>query len=173
MPVYGTMLDKDWLGTFGLSKIKVKAIHPGFIFWHPNNTDSVGGAVKPQLINSLVYIVFSILILVFAESNSARAIGQGGVSLLLTMYVDWHRVDTKNRYINIRKAILSVLKHITILRESFVWRLDYSISILLSSIHKNFLLLAHILHALKECGGIPQLWGNCFLDYYIVVRERI
>jgi hypothetical protein len=56
-------------------------------------------------------------LLCVSESNSARAIGQGGVPLLLTMYADWHRMDTKNRHVNIRKAILSTLKHITNLRE--------------------------------------------------------
>lgn len=52
-----------------------------------------------------------------SESNGARAVGQGGVPVLLTMFYDWHRADNKNRHINLRKAILSVLKNLTNLRK--------------------------------------------------------
>ena len=48
-----------------------------------------------------------------SESNSARAIGQGGVPVLLNTFYDWHRADSKNRHINLRKSILSVLKNVT------------------------------------------------------------
>ena len=58
--------------------------------------------------------------LMLSESNSARAIGQGGVPVLLTMFFDWHRLDTKNRHLTLRKAVLHVLKHITNLSRSFV-----------------------------------------------------
>ncbi|XP_064653277.1 cytosolic carboxypeptidase 1-like isoform X2 [Lineus longissimus] len=51
-------------------------------------------------------------LLVKSKSNSARAVGQGGVPILLTMFYDWHRADTKNRHIALRKSILSVLRHI-------------------------------------------------------------
>ena len=48
-----------------------------------------------------------------SESNSARAIGYGGVPVLLQMYCDWHKLDTKNRHVSLRKSILNVLKHVT------------------------------------------------------------
>ena len=47
------------------------------------------------------------------ESNSARAVGHGGVPVLLNMFYDWHRSDAKNRHVALRKAILNVLKHCT------------------------------------------------------------
>ena len=47
------------------------------------------------------------------ESNSARAVGHGGVPILLNMFYDWHRSDAKNRHVALRKAILNVLKHCT------------------------------------------------------------
>ena len=51
------------------------------------------------------------------ESNSARAVGHGGVPILLNMFYDWHRSDAKNRHVALRKAILNVLKHCTNLSE--------------------------------------------------------
>ncbi|XP_013413553.1 cytosolic carboxypeptidase 1 isoform X1 [Lingula anatina] len=58
----------------------------------------------------------SLVLLVKSKSNSARAIGHGGVPMLLNMFSDWHRGDSKNRHIALRKAVLNVLKHITNLK---------------------------------------------------------
>ena len=33
--------------------------------------------------------------------------------MLLQMYCDWHKLDTKNRHVSLRKSILNVLKHVT------------------------------------------------------------
>ncbi len=52
---------------------------------------------------------------VFPESNAARAVGQGGVSMLLTLMCDWHRNDVRNRHVRIRKAILNTIKNVTAL----------------------------------------------------------
>ncbi|XP_070542811.1 cytosolic carboxypeptidase 1-like isoform X3 [Ptychodera flava] len=54
--------------------------------------------------------------LVKSKSNSARAIGQGGMTILLTMAFDWHRSDTRNRHYNLRKSILIVIRNITSLK---------------------------------------------------------
>ncbi|CAH1796187.1 unnamed protein product [Owenia fusiformis] len=54
--------------------------------------------------------------LVKSKSNSARAIGHGGVPMLMSSFYDWHKVDTKNRHTNLRKSILNILKHITNLK---------------------------------------------------------
>ena len=32
---------------------------------------------------------------------------------MINLYYDWHKVDSKNRHINLRKAILTVLKNLT------------------------------------------------------------
>ncbi|XP_038077720.1 cytosolic carboxypeptidase 1-like [Patiria miniata] len=54
--------------------------------------------------------------LVKSKSNAARAVGQGGVTMLLTMMCDWQRNDARNRHVKIRKAILNTLKNITVLK---------------------------------------------------------
>jgi len=50
---------------------------------------------------------------VLTESNAARAVGHGGVVVMLNMFTEWHKTDTKNRHVNIRKSILNVLKNFT------------------------------------------------------------
>jgi len=52
------------------------------------------------------------------ESNAARAVGLGGVPVLLTMFHEWYKSDTRNRHIALRKAVLGVLKNVTNLSES-------------------------------------------------------
>lgn len=52
------------------------------------------------------------------ESNAARAVGLGGVPVLLTMFSDWHKSDNRNRHIALRKSVLSVLKNVTNLSQS-------------------------------------------------------
>ncbi|XP_071965777.1 cytosolic carboxypeptidase 1-like isoform X2 [Antedon mediterranea] len=54
--------------------------------------------------------------LVKSKSNSARAVGQGGMALLLSTYAEWHKGDTRNRHITIRKGLLVSLKNITALK---------------------------------------------------------
>ncbi|KAK3098121.1 hypothetical protein FSP39_016346 [Pinctada imbricata] len=51
-----------------------------------------------------------------SRNNAARTIGGEHVPHLLALYHDWHQIDTKHRYISLRKAILSILKNITNLR---------------------------------------------------------
>ncbi|XP_071096549.1 cytosolic carboxypeptidase 1-like [Haliotis cracherodii] len=58
-----------------------------------------------------------------SKSNSARTIGMGGVPTVLSLYTDWHQTDSKHRHINLRKAVLNILKNITNLksgRKAFV-----------------------------------------------------
>ncbi|ESP05203.1 hypothetical protein LOTGIDRAFT_208161 [Lottia gigantea] len=51
-----------------------------------------------------------------SKSNSARTIGMGGVTTLLTLYTEWHQFDTKHKYNNLKKSILHILKNITNLK---------------------------------------------------------
>ena len=67
-------------------------------------------------IHCVIVVGFYCVLSNYSESNAARATGQGGVAVLLNMFDDWHRVDTKNRHVSLRKAILTCLKHITNLR---------------------------------------------------------
>ena len=54
----------------------------------------------------------------FSESNAARVIGQDGMEILMVTLDEWNRIDTKNKHLSLRKAILTCLKHITNLRKS-------------------------------------------------------
>ncbi|XP_076102521.1 cytosolic carboxypeptidase 1-like isoform X2 [Mytilus galloprovincialis] len=51
-----------------------------------------------------------------SRNNAARTIGGEHVPHLLGLYQDWHQLDTKHRHVNIRKAILNILKNITNLK---------------------------------------------------------
>lgn len=51
-------------------------------------------------------------------NNAARTIGGEHVPHLLALYHEWHQLDTKHRHVNLRKAILNILKNITNLRKS-------------------------------------------------------
>ncbi|KAM4807982.1 cytosolic carboxypeptidase 1 [Rhinophrynus dorsalis] len=48
-----------------------------------------------------------------SKTNSRKAVDRGYVQGLLTIYVDWHRHDTRHRHLLIRKGILQCLKSIT------------------------------------------------------------
>ncbi|KAM8960582.1 cytosolic carboxypeptidase 1 [Pelodytes ibericus] len=48
-----------------------------------------------------------------SKTNSRKAVDRGYVQGLLTIYVDWHRHDTRHRHMLIRKGILQCLKNIT------------------------------------------------------------
>ncbi|XP_072837978.2 cytosolic carboxypeptidase 4 [Pogona vitticeps] len=48
-----------------------------------------------------------------SKSNSRRAINRGYVCQLLRLYQDWHRHDTSNSCIPIRRGLLLCLKHLT------------------------------------------------------------
>ena len=47
------------------------------------------------------------------ETNARKAVECGGVPLILHMYKEWHKIDTKHRQVALRKALLNILKHIT------------------------------------------------------------
>eukprot|EP00057_Strongylocentrotus_purpuratus_P005530 XP_003731176.1 PREDICTED: cytosolic carboxypeptidase 1 [Strongylocentrotus purpuratus] len=55
-------------------------------------------------------------LLVKSKSNSARAIGQGGMPILVHAFCEWQKTDVRNRHISIRKGILNVIKNITTLK---------------------------------------------------------
>lgn len=54
-----------------------------------------------------------LLLLPCAETNARRAVDGGHVSVLLALYLDWHRNDTRHRHMLIRKGLLVCLRNIT------------------------------------------------------------
>ncbi|XP_063769851.1 cytosolic carboxypeptidase 1 isoform X1 [Pseudophryne corroboree] len=48
-----------------------------------------------------------------SKTNARKAVDRGYVQGLLTIYVDWHRHDTRHRHMLVRKGILQCLKSIT------------------------------------------------------------
>lgn len=48
-----------------------------------------------------------------AETNARRAVDGGHVPVLLSVYLDWHRNDTRHRHMLIRKGLLVCLRNIT------------------------------------------------------------
>lgn len=48
-----------------------------------------------------------------SKTNARRAVDKGYVQVLLTIYVDWHRHDSRHRNMLIRKGILQSLKSVT------------------------------------------------------------
>ncbi|XP_066460203.1 cytosolic carboxypeptidase 1 [Eleutherodactylus coqui] len=48
-----------------------------------------------------------------SKTNARKAVDRGYVQGLLTIYLDWHRHDTRHRHMLIRKGILQCLKSIT------------------------------------------------------------
>lgn len=48
-----------------------------------------------------------------AESCASKAVSFGAVPVLLQMFCDWQRTDHHHRQANIRKAILNVIKNVT------------------------------------------------------------
>ncbi|KAM3843924.1 cytosolic carboxypeptidase 1 isoform 5-T6 [Vipera latastei] len=48
-----------------------------------------------------------------SKTNARRAVDKGYVQMLLTIYVDWHRHDSRHRHMLIRKGILQSIKSIT------------------------------------------------------------
>lgn len=58
-----------------------------------------------------------------AETNARRSVDRGYLPVLLTIYIDWHRHDTRHRHMLIRKGILTCIKNITSIklgRKAFV-----------------------------------------------------
>ncbi|RMC19131.1 hypothetical protein DUI87_03735 [Hirundo rustica rustica] len=47
------------------------------------------------------------------KTNARRAVDKGYVQVLLTIYVDWHRHDSRHRYMLIRKGVLQCIKSVT------------------------------------------------------------
>ncbi|XP_062985469.1 cytosolic carboxypeptidase 1 isoform X1 [Elgaria multicarinata webbii] len=48
-----------------------------------------------------------------SKTNARRAVDRGYVQTLLTIYVDWHRHDSRHRHMLIRKGILQSIKSVT------------------------------------------------------------
>ncbi|XP_015704707.1 cytosolic carboxypeptidase 1 isoform X1 [Coturnix japonica] len=48
-----------------------------------------------------------------SKTNARRAVDRGYVHILLTIYVDWHRHDSRHRYMLIRKGVLQCIKSVT------------------------------------------------------------
>uniref|UniRef100_A0A4W3GYF5 Cytosolic carboxypeptidase 1 n=1 Tax=Callorhinchus milii TaxID=7868 RepID=A0A4W3GYF5_CALMI len=48
-----------------------------------------------------------------SNTNARRAVERGYLPLLLTIYLDWHRHDTRHRHMLIRKGVLTCIKNIT------------------------------------------------------------
>ncbi|XP_059192422.1 cytosolic carboxypeptidase 1 isoform X3 [Centropristis striata] len=48
-----------------------------------------------------------------SKTNARRAVDGGHVPVLLTLYLDWHRNDTRHRHMLIRKGLLVCLRNIT------------------------------------------------------------
>ncbi|XP_025033631.1 cytosolic carboxypeptidase 1 isoform X1 [Pelodiscus sinensis] len=48
-----------------------------------------------------------------SKTNARRAVDRGYVHVLLTIYVDWHRHDSRHRHMLIRKGILQCIKSVT------------------------------------------------------------
>nr|XP_056704336.1 cytosolic carboxypeptidase 1 isoform X3 [Euleptes europaea] len=48
-----------------------------------------------------------------SKTNARRAVDRGYVHVLLTIYVDWHRHDSRHRHMLIRKGILQSIKNVT------------------------------------------------------------
>ncbi|KGL79852.1 Cytosolic carboxypeptidase 1, partial [Tinamus guttatus] len=48
-----------------------------------------------------------------SKTNARRAVDRGYVHALVTIYVDWHRHDSRHRYMLIRKGILQCIKSVT------------------------------------------------------------
>nr|XP_060611864.1 cytosolic carboxypeptidase 4 [Anolis sagrei ordinatus] len=61
-------------------------------------------------------VVEALAALLKSKSNSRRAVNRGYVCQLLRLYQDWHRHDTSNHYVHIRRGLLLCLKHITNVR---------------------------------------------------------
>ncbi|XP_009993764.1 PREDICTED: cytosolic carboxypeptidase 1 [Chaetura pelagica] len=48
-----------------------------------------------------------------SKTNGRRAVDRGYVQVLLRIYVDWHRHDSRHRYMLIRKGVLQCIKSVT------------------------------------------------------------
>ncbi|KAJ7335584.1 hypothetical protein JRQ81_013525 [Phrynocephalus forsythii] len=48
-----------------------------------------------------------------SKTNARRAVDRGYIQMLLTIYIDWHRHDSRHRHMLIRKGILQCIKSIT------------------------------------------------------------
>ncbi|XP_051876222.1 cytosolic carboxypeptidase 1 isoform X7 [Pristis pectinata] len=58
-----------------------------------------------------------------SKSNARRSVDRGYLPVLLTIYIDWHRNDTRHRHMLIRKGILTCIKNMTSIklgRKAFV-----------------------------------------------------
>ncbi|XP_067931710.1 cytosolic carboxypeptidase 1-like [Watersipora subatra] len=72
----------------------------------------VSNVNKKNMLMTKVALETLVLILK-SKSNSRKAVECGGVPMVLQMYREWHKIDTKNRQVALRKALLHILKHVT------------------------------------------------------------
>ncbi|XP_072137706.1 cytosolic carboxypeptidase 1 isoform X3 [Mobula birostris] len=73
---------------------------------------------------SLVKVALDTLAaLLKSKTNARRSVERGYLPVLLTIYIDWHRHDTRHRHMLIRKGILTCIKNVTSIklgRKAFV-----------------------------------------------------
>ena len=95
------------------------------------------------VIKCTIFLLFPLpLPHISAETNARRAVDSGHVPVLLVLYQDWHRNDTRHRHMLIRKGLLTCLRNITNIklgRKAFIdaggMRILYNSSI----VRKNFI----------------------------------
>lgn len=69
---------------------------------------------RPTLVKYTLSVLSLLLLpLPCAETNARRAVDGGHVAILLALYLDWHRNDTRHRHMLIRKGLLVCLRNIT------------------------------------------------------------
>uniref|UniRef100_A0A803YIM8 ATP/GTP binding protein 1 n=1 Tax=Meleagris gallopavo TaxID=9103 RepID=A0A803YIM8_MELGA len=79
-----------------------------------------------------------------SKTNARRAVDRGYVHMLLTIYVDWHRHDSRHRYMLIRKGVLQCIKSVTNIklgRKAFIDANGMKILYNTSQVSFSFLLL--------------------------------
>ncbi|XP_059825805.1 cytosolic carboxypeptidase 1 isoform X1 [Hypanus sabinus] len=73
---------------------------------------------------SLVKVALDTLAaLLKSKTNARRSVERGYLPVLITIYIDWHRHDTRHRHMLIRKGILTCIKNVTSIklgRKAFV-----------------------------------------------------
>ena len=96
------------------------------------------------------------------ESCASKAVSYGAVPLLLQMFCDWQRTDHHHRQTNIRKAILNVIKNITMssMLTHYSPTCEYIFSILFSSFH---LLLTR-----RICLAIKNILRGVFIPHILI-----
>lgn len=73
----------------------------------------INGLVRTADHDTHICSMISKAIVCVSETNCRRVVDCGGVPMTLQMYREWHKMDTKNRQISLRKSLLNILKHVT------------------------------------------------------------